>query len=133
MFAVDPDKIHRYVPKEARKLPVEEQPVFLIKILKAKDAAVIEDKSIIADLAKDDEVSNMRFFSGTTIIRTLKEGLKGWENFKLPDGTEAPWRENNGNPKPENFDFIPNKLRKELAEAISIGSFLDEDTEKNSD
>ncbi len=134
IIAIDPEAVHRYIPKMARTWPVEDQPVFLIKALKAKEAAKIQDG--LADIVPEGnnkDLSTMRIYSGSSILNALVAGLSGWENFKLSNGEDAPWRDNNGTPRAENFDYIPSDIRKELAEQITEGTFLTEQDEKNSE
>lgn len=133
IIAIDPEAVHRYVPKIARSLPVEDQPIFLIKALKAKESAKIQDG--LADYVEGDGnvAPAVRIYSGTAILNALKLGLSGWENFKNAKGEDVAWRENNGQARPENIDFIPPDIRKELAEVITEGTFLTEQEEKNSE
>ncbi len=134
IIAIDPEAIHRYIPKVARKWPEKDRPVFLIKVLSAKEAAKLEDgmsDAVVNKKNRDD--TTVRIYGGTAVLKALEVGLKGWENFKTANGEDAPWRENNGNPRQENFDFIPVKIRSELAEAITEGTFLTEQEEKNSE
>ena len=130
IIALDPDQVHEYVPKTARDWPDEDQPVFLLKCLKAKESAKLQDNVVQAGMGDDPQ---MKIFTGSTVLRALEMGLVGWRNFKGKDGTEAEWRENNGKPRPENFDRIPEKIRQELAGAITDGTFLTEQEEKNSE
>lgn len=134
IIAIDPDATHRYIPKIARDWPVEDQPVFLIKTLKAKEAANLQDGMTDAVVnKKDSNDTTVRIYSGTAAVKALKAGLVGWENFKDADGEDVEFRENNGTPRMENFDRIPVKIRAELAEAITEGTFLTEQEEKNSE
>jgi len=134
IIAIDPDQTHQYVPKIARDWPVEDQPVFILKALKAKDAARLEDGMADAVInKKENDNTTMRIYSGTAVINALKTGLVGWQNFKDVNGNDVIWRENNGVPRSENFDCIPAQIRKELAEAITEGNFLTEQEEKNSE
>jgi len=130
IIAVDPDAVNRYVPEDAREWPEADQPVFLLKALKAREAAKLQDHGVEVGMGTD---NTMRVLSGSTIIRALELGLVGWENFKDASGNEVEWRENNGKGRPENLDRIPERIRRELAEVIAEGTFFMEQEEKNSD
>ena len=127
IFGLDPEAVYRYVPKRARKLPVEKQPVFLLKIMSAREVANIQNNTV--SVLKDE---TMRVLSGNIMLSALENGVKGWENFKLKNGEPVPFRENAGKPRPDAFDFLPVWLRQELSNAITSGADLSEQAEKNS-
>ena len=133
IFAIDPSKEIAYIPKDARDLPPEQQPVFYIRPLKAKESADLEDGTVDALTEKGNDKTNVRIFSGTTTLKALKMGLIRWDNFKMRDGSEVDCRDNNGKLRPEMYDFIPPALRQELAEVITTGKGMTEQEEKNSD
>ena len=63
------------------ELPPEEQTVFLIRPLTAKQTADIQDRLTETTLGEDAK-SKMRIYSGSQQLKVLQEGLKGWENLK---------------------------------------------------
>ncbi len=128
--AVDPNEIVDYVPKCDRELPEEKQTVFMLSILKASDAARMEDSLTETSLGGKKE-NKMRIRSGSKVLDALRGGLKGFRNFRGADGNEIAWRENAGTPHKDVIDAIPPKIRRELAEFIIEGSELSEDEEKN--
>lgn len=131
IIAINPDEKIRYIPKCDRELPAERQTAFLLRPMKAKDAAKMQDGAAEIDLARDQKDSTLRLRSGTQELEVLRLGLAGWENFKDANGAEVEYRENNGNPRPEVLDRIPAKIRRELAEAIIEGGTLSESAGKN--
>ena len=130
ILAIDPSKKYEYVPEGERDMEVPEQTVFFLSMPTAREAASLQDDTVESTLG---DQSVMRVKSGTSILTALKSGLKGWKNFKDCNGKDVQWRDNNGNPRPEMFDFIPPELRRELAEVITSGVGLDKVQEKNSD
>ncbi|MBI5427542.1 MAG: hypothetical protein HZA02_04595 [Nitrospinae bacterium] len=130
-IAVNPNEKIRYILKGDRDLPVERQTVFLLKPLRAKDAARMQDGAAEIDIGKGRADSTMRIMSGTQTLEALRSGLAGWENFKNAQGEEVVWRENNGEPRPEMFDLIAAKDRRELAERIIEGRDLPDESAKN--
>lgn len=128
IFGIDPEAEHIYIPKRARELPVEKQPKFKLKVMSAREAADIQNKtvSVLTD-------NTMRVMSGDIMLGALEKGVKGWENFKFPNGNDVPFRENSGKPRKDAFDFLPIWLRQELANVITSGANLSEQAEKNSE
>lgn len=125
-IAVDPNKEFEYVLQCDRQLPTEQQTIFKLKVLSAKELADIEDKSARADLS-----GNLEFRSGSQTLRILNVGLKGWINFIGTDGNPVTFRENNGVPRPENWDLLRPEWRRELANAITEQNTLTEGDRKN--
>ena len=134
LIAIDPGQEHRYIPKDARALSPEDQPVFIITSLTARETSELEDGAADAILpSKEGGQTKMRVLSGGTVLKALMKGLKGWENFKDATGNNVPWRENNGKARQDNLDRIHPSIRKELAEAITEPNNLDGQAEKNSE
>ncbi|QPJ61701.1 MAG: hypothetical protein G3M70_07300 [Candidatus Nitronauta litoralis] len=125
------DKEIHYVPECDRNLPTEDQTIFLLKPLSAKDAASMQDNVTQTKLGGNDGDTVMLMQSGTQALNALKKGLAGWENFKDAHGKEIEFRHNNGAPRPEMFDLIPAKVRQELANVIIEGCDISGETEKN--
>lgn len=120
-----------YVPKCDRDLPEEEQTKFILKPIGARDAASLQDNATETHLAGKDGDTVMRMKSGSQALKALSLGVKGWMDFKGPDGNDIPWRENAGKPHPDVFDCIPASVRQELANVIIDGCEISEETEKN--
>jgi len=131
-FAINPDAEYRISHPETMELPEDERPVFIIRPLTAKDAATLED-NVAETSVGGGEGSTMRLKSGTSVLNALKKGLKGWENFKLSADKEVPWRDNNGAPHSDNFNYLPAHWRRWIAEKILEGKGLTEEESKNSD
>lgn len=125
-IAVDPKKVFDYVLLCDREQPKEQQTIFHLKVLTARELADIEDKAARADMQ-----GNLEFRSGTQIIRILNAGMKGWSNFKNAAGEEVAFRENNGAPRQENWDVLRPEWRRELANAITEQNALTEADQKN--
>ena len=72
-------KQREYVLQEDRKLPKEEQTVFILKPLGGEQQAIVEDSGYFDGKTK----------IGTQKFETLKLCLIGWKNFKTADGEEC--------------------------------------------
>ena len=139
-YAIDPNQEYRFYPAEIRdaisaeKMLQDDAPYFIVKPLTASEAASVEDNLAETSIKTKGAASTMRLKSGSTVLDTLKKGLLGWGNFKLPSGEAAPWRDNGkSSPRNENFNYISAKWRREIAEAITEATNLSEQAEKNSD
>ncbi|MCF8719211.1 hypothetical protein [Nitrospina gracilis] len=131
MKAIDPSATFEYVPKCDRDLPEEAQTVFILKYMDARQAAKMEDQAVEGAVSSKGDDTSLRFRSGSKVLQALEYGLRGWRNFQDKGGNEIPFRENNGKPRPENFDAIPPSVRRELANVIIDGSEMSEGEEKN--
>lgn len=125
-IAVDPNKSWDYVLLVDRMLPPEEQTVFNLRVLSARELAEIEDGAAKSDLA-----GNIEFRGGTQTLRILSLGVTGWRNFRDAQGNEITFRENNGKPRAENWDCLRPEWRKELANAVTEQNRLSEEERKN--
>lgn len=128
-IAVDPEKTFDYILKRERSLPIEQQTIFHLKVLTARELAGIEDNVSRINTAD----GSMTVKTGSTILDTLKKGLRGWENFKDAQGNAVLYRENNGVPRDDNFDRLLPADRRELANAITEQNRLTEEQIKNSE
>lgn len=123
-IAVDPNRTFDYVLKEDRDLPPEQQTVFKLKVLSARELARLEDSVSVMD--KD---GNWQVKVGTKTLEILSCGLRRWDNF----------RDRNGNlitfvgSMDDNFDRLRPEWRRELADAITEQANLSEDERKNSE
>ncbi len=125
-IAVDPSKSWDYVLLVDRELPPEQQTIFELKVLSARDLAAIQDGA-----TKGNVDGSLEFKSGTQTLRILEMGVRGWRNFKDDTGADVPYRENNGKPRPENWDCLRPEWRRELANAITEQNRLSEEERKN--
>ncbi|MDD5762175.1 MAG: hypothetical protein PHP88_06650 [bacterium] len=125
-IAVDPNKSWEYVLLVDRELPPEQQTVFELKVLTARDLASIQDGSTTGNVD-----GSLMFKSGTQTLRILDLGVSGWRNFKNESGAEVPFRDNNGKPRSENWDVLRPEWRRELANAITEQNRLTEEERKN--
>ncbi len=125
-IAVDPGKTFDYVLECDRTLPAEEQTVFEIKVLSARELADIEDKATkFVD-------GGLEFRTGSQVLKILELGVKGWKNFRGRDGAEISFRDNNGRPRPENWDLLRPEWRRELSNAVTEQNRVTEAERKNS-
>lgn len=128
MIVQDPSQQIRYVLKNERKLPSEEQSVFLIRVLKATEQAKLEDQMTSVNI----NTNIMSVGKLTMELKALMIGLAGWENVKDKDGNEVEFMvDGRGKAKSENFDYLPQWARTELANAITEGNKITPEDEKN--
>jgi len=133
-----------YVLKADRKGPKEEQTVFTLKRLSARENAQIEDGVGASIRAADVANGNINAkigieqSPGTTVIETLRIGLRGWKRFFDADGEAVVFVEPSekgpyaGLCPYKNMDMISPANRHELAEAIDQGNVISEEDSKNS-
>jgi len=118
------DQIQDIVLKSQENDPIEDQVHWKIKYLDVRTHATITDAIYSAKGfgKKREEVLK----AGTQTLEILRRGLKGWENFKYPDGEDITWE-----PIPEggteqvvkaamdtNLNRIPPDIRDEISEEI---------------
>lgn len=127
-IAVDPARTFDYVLQCDRELPKEQQTVFQLKVLTAKELAQIEDNAVVID--KEEKIA---VNSGSTVLKTLRVGLQAWENFKDANGNPVMFQRKAGIVCYENFDRLRPEWRRELANAITEQTRLTEDQVKNSE
>jgi len=130
IFAVSTKQTFDYVPESDRKS--DTPTTFKLRTLTARELVAIEDRvTRLSQTENSDEVS-ISVFSGTQSLLALRYGLRGWENFSLPDGSEVKFKaDRNGTPKDVTIDFIPSEIRQELSTAILDRSRLAEEETKN--
>jgi hypothetical protein len=128
VIARDPSRLIDYVLKEDRGLPKEKQTVWKLRHLLNRERAPIEDS--IAKMSKDGSYS---FKAGSYPVDICKMGLRGWDNFQLPDGTLAqPEFTNSGMLKEKCLDLLKPAWIAELADVITEKNLVSEEEEKNS-
>lgn len=121
-IAVDPAKVVRYVLRAERELPPEQQTVFLLKALTARETADVED-ALFFQTAIGTMVRN-----GSQRLRILGLGVVGWENFPDSQGRPVPF---NTQDKAANWDRIAPEYQTELANAIMEANRLNAADRKN--
>lgn len=126
-IAVDPERTFDYVLQEERDLPIEQQTVWKIKVLTARELAEIEDNT-----SRIDKEGVLQVRHGSVVLNTLRKGLRGWENFQDAQGNPVPFRDNNGVPREDNFDRMRPAWRREICNAITEQNRLTADQVKNS-
>ncbi len=90
-IALDPREPYDYVLQSDRDLPKEEQTVFQLCRLSARDAARLDDEQLRGK-QRDDGVE-VSVLQAQHRLAVLHAGLKGWSNFKRKDSTEVEFRE----------------------------------------
>jgi len=110
----------KYICKDDRDLPVEEQTIFTLRRIPLPKLAKIEDELYKATGIGKRREEKIR--TGNNQMKILQEGLAGWENFKDEDGEDIPFS-NDVNL----FSSIPADARRELADAILGQAGADED------
>lgn len=127
MKVVDPKTPFEYVLKAERDLPVEEQSVFMLKRLSAREEAVIQDRLTSRIQTGKDVRTDVH--SGTYILQTLRAGLVGWRNVTDDTtGSEVAFNEKN---KDGMLDFLPGDVRDELFTKIRGMAEVSEEEEGN--
>lgn len=123
-IAVDPNRTFDYVLTEDRSLPAEQQTVFKLKVLSARELARLEDSVSVMD-----KNGNWQVKVGTKVLEILSCGLKGWANFKHQNGNLVIF----SGASEDSFDRLRPEWRRELADAITEQANLSEDEIKNFD
>ena len=129
-IALDPTKPFDYILTEDRDKPLEDQTVFKLKVLTARELANVEDG--MAALISD--TGEVAIKTGSQLLKILQFGLRGWENLKDGSGNDVPYRGRgpSGEPHPETLDKVQPHHRRELADTITEVNRLDEEEAKNS-
>lgn len=136
LFGVKAGSVVEYVAKCQRGEPKEDQVVWLIRPLSAKESADIQN-----NLFRSEGWGKQRreqFLTGTQVVLVLRRGLVGWKNFKYEDDTSVDWEDPNVEKTEEgrdrimdrNLDKIPASLRQELSDEIRGEAELGEDEER---
>lgn len=116
-IALDPKATFTYVLEDDRKLPEEEQTLFTLRGLTVAEEAKVAN-SMISSIPGQEELS---FRSGTHQLTVLRQGLRGWQNFKDAAGGEIQFETGRGSPRQvtdESLDRILPRHRQELVGAI---------------
>jgi len=86
-IALDPNQKIPFVLKRDRNLPKEEQTTFYSRVITVRRLQELTDK-----YTRRSEKKNEWKFAVEELISLINEFLAGWENFKLPDGTQAEFK-----------------------------------------
>jgi len=121
-IAIEPGRIVDYVLKNDRKLPKEQQTVFKIKVLTARELAQIEDSYSTIDMD-----GQFHFKTGTRTLAILDVAVTGWENLKDKKEQPIPYDKGNAN----RWDYLRQDYRTELANFITEQTRLNEGELKN--
>lgn len=127
----------RYVLKFEREIPAGDQTVFLIRPLKWKERADVQDGIIVTEINMTGPKNQagkgmMRHLSGTQARIAVEKGLVGIENLRDDKGELVKYSEDSPtNAKEAVLNAMPPDWTKELAEAILKMSGLLKEDEKN--
>lgn len=127
MKVVDPKTPFDYILKSERKLPDDEQSVFLLKRLSAREEANIQDR-LTSRVQKGKDVETT-INSGTYILQTLKAGLVGWSKVYNDEGIVL--FDADSKKKEAMIDYLPSEVRDELFSAIRQQVEVTEEEEGN--
>jgi hypothetical protein len=146
-IAFDVKETREYILEADRKLPPEQQTIFILGTLDSSLAGHINDASIdfqMNDKGPDRE-ANIQWRRAFRQLQLVRFGLKGWSNlfdrqgkeirFDPKDHTKSYAVSNVGNREgltDRALDLIKPYIR-ELAKQINEANWLDEEEEKNSD
>lgn len=128
-IAISPRDEIEYVLRDERKLPVEQQTIWLLKPLTAHQRYRLKD--VMEGGAK----------VGSAHLAAMRAGLRGWRNFRDESGAEAPFEKESHvsdvlgrkvhAPTMDTLGLIPADAENELVEAIVASNALTVDDAKN--
>ena len=121
MKAIDPNKPINYIPKEDRNKPKEEQTIFHVKFLTAGNNASLRDETY--DVVGTGKQRKEMLKTGTTELKALRIGLKGWDNFIGDDEEPVQF---DAEQIDKMLDMIPPVVRTEISDFIRGESNLDD-------
>jgi hypothetical protein len=122
--AIDPSRAFDYVLEEDRKLPVEEQTVFHLKVLSARELAQLEDSMSTVKLGAE---GTMQINSGSHVLKVLDMGLVGWDNLLNEAGGVVAFDKKDV----RRWDYLRPEWRRELTNAITEQTRPTKDEVKN--
>lgn len=125
--------VKRYILKQDRELPPEEQTVFLIQPMSSEFQAKLDDQTVPVEGAvyeletKDNKVKMPLTVQAAAQkdVQKLKESLVGWENLKTEDGQDVKFD------KATATDMLYVEWRDELCAFIDSLNYMSEDEVKN--
>ena len=118
------DQIQDIVLDSQEKDPAEEQIIWKIKYLDVGAHAAITDAIYSATGFGKKREEQLK--AGTQTLEILRKGLRGWKNFKYPDGKDVQWEafpaggstQVVNKAMDKNLNRIPPDIREELSEKI---------------
>lgn len=122
-----------YVLKCDRELPQDQQSVFLIRPLTAKETTEVTDRLRFSgrtiEFGEGEEKKSFPVPDNRTdnLYQIVRLGLVGWKNFKDESGKDVPF----GADRDENLNYLYTLWILELHEAIDALSDLKEEQVKN--
>ena len=120
-----------YVLREERELPPEKRTVWRLGSLAFRDLEEIVGRAVGVGAGGEVTVTSNPMVQAR---RILNRGLRGWSNFKRPDGSDVQFRsveENGRRILPEEVLDAVTLFAIELANAITEGAKLTEEQRKN--
>jgi hypothetical protein len=127
---VDPNQETEYVALEDRELPTDQQTVWLLRPLRARELAKLEDN--LAEGQPRKKGGHLKFKSGTHVLQTLDKGLSGVRNFGGQDlDLEADVGKAAKQKREDFYSTIPPNIRRELADVITGDAEVEPEEEEN--
>lgn len=118
--AIRPDETFRYIPSVFRDMPVDLQPVFILRPISGEDALKLSDAMTgEVKIDKETESSTIIMHKGEFTSAVCRKGVVGWENFYDVSGNIVQYKNSIGN--------LPRLLMEELCEAILSRASLAEE------
>jgi hypothetical protein len=132
-IAINPDDERVYILKEDRALPKDEQTLFFLRTLTARDYYRLKDGAmeVRAPIRNAMETRTV-FHSGTQEQEIMLKGLIRWENLKDGHGNVLSYPDgNDSNAKLKAMSYLRPNWRKEISEVILADSDVTEQDEGN--
>jgi len=132
-IAINPDDERVYILKEDRALPKDEQTLFFLRTLTARDYYRLKDGAleVRAPIRNASETRTV-FHTGTQEQEILLKGLLRWENLKDARGNEMTYPDGRDTEaKLRALSYLRPNWRKEISEVILADSEVTEQDEGN--
>jgi hypothetical protein len=129
MIARSPKATWKYVLKSERDLPKEQRTTWLLGHL-----SLAQESALLDNVVRDPITGvGYRQALGSEHLNTLRQALKGWDNFPRDDGSQVVYEPGVlGGAKDEHLFMIRLSDREELATAIENEIAFDPDEQKKS-
>jgi len=122
-IAVKPKKTFDYILKDDRKAPSESQTVWKLRGLSISEQTDVQD-SLRTEIESSGETT---YKTGTLLLKTLRAGLVGVENFRDEEGAIVKFETDTlGMVTYDFLDRLAPAWRVELVNAIASGGLLSE-------
>jgi len=135
VIPVDPKHEYSFIADEDKELPKDQQTVFKIRPLTAREEAHVTDAFLEMEIGSGAPKAKSRL--GARSIAILNIGLLGWENFPPGDVDDHQFKQRGEGTKrvvaDETLSRIPGDIRTDLANAITDRLGMTETDEGNSD